>query len=151
MRNLETGEKDDPDREIPGLPRVDRIAILVAMLAGTRSRGLLALMADDVVIEDPIGKSITNPEGTGVRGKQAVGAFFDSNIAPIKLTITCEESFPSSSPDEIAHILLLHFRFDGGFTSQVRGVFTYKVNDAGLITNMRGYWNLEMMEFGKEE
>ena len=113
--------------------------------------GWLALMADDVVIEDPIGKSITNPEGTGVRGKQAVGAFFDSNLAPIKLTITCEETFPSSSPDEIAHILLLHFRFDGGFTSQVRGVFTYKVNDAGLITNMRGYWNLEMMEFGKEE
>ena len=26
-------------------------------------------MADDVVIEDPIGKSVTNPEGTGVQGK----------------------------------------------------------------------------------
>ena len=72
--------------------------------------GWLALMADDVVIEDPIGKSVTNPDGTGVRGKEAVGAFFDSNIAPIGLTITCEETFPSSSPDEIAHILLLHFR-----------------------------------------
>jgi steroid delta-isomerase len=33
----------------------------------------------------------------------------------------------------------------------VRGVFTYKVNDDGLITNMRGYWNLDVMEFGKEE
>jgi steroid Delta-isomerase len=30
-------------------------------------------------------------------------------------------------------------------------VFTYKVNDAGLISNMRGYWNLDVMEFGKEE
>jgi steroid delta-isomerase len=30
-------------------------------------------------------------------------------------------------------------------------VFTYKVNDAGLITNMRGYWNLDMMKFGEEE
>ncbi|MGH3532318.1 MAG: steroid delta-isomerase, partial [Mycobacterium sp.] len=29
--------------------------------------GWLALMADDVVIEDPIGKAITNPNGTGVR------------------------------------------------------------------------------------
>ena len=29
--------------------------------------GWLALMADDVVIEDPIGKSVTNPEGTGIR------------------------------------------------------------------------------------
>lgn len=110
----------------------------------------LALMADDVVIEDPIGKSVTNPDGTGVRGKEGVAAFYDNNIAANQLTITCEETFPSSSPDEIAHILLLHSRFEGGVTSKVRGVFTYKVNDAGLITNMRGFWNLDMMEFGQE-
>jgi steroid delta-isomerase len=30
-------------------------------------------------------------------------------------------------------------------------VFTYRVNDAGLIVNMRGYWNLDVMEFGKAE
>ena len=113
--------------------------------------GWLALMADDVVVEDPIGNSVTNPDGTGVRGKEALGAFFDTNIAPIQLTITCEETFPSSSPDEIAHILSLHSKFEGGFTSTVRGVFTYKVNDAGLLTNLRGYWNLDMMQFGKEE
>ncbi|HSS25904.1 MAG TPA: ketosteroid isomerase family protein [Mycobacterium sp.] len=113
--------------------------------------GWLALMAEDVVIEDPIGKSVTNPDGTGVRGKEAVGAFFDANIAPNQLTITCEETFPSSSPDEIAHILVLHSKFEGGFSSTVRGVFTYKVNDAGLITNMRGYWNLDVMKFGKAE
>jgi steroid delta-isomerase len=111
----------------------------------------LALMADDVVMEDPIGKSVTNPDGTGVRGKEGVAAFYDNNIAANQLTITCEETFPSSAPDEIAHILVLHSKFEGGFTSTVRGVFTYKVNDAGLITNMRGYWNLEMMEFGKEK
>ena len=113
--------------------------------------GWLALMADDVVVEDPIGKSVTNPDGTGVRGKEGVAAFYDSSIAPNQITITCEETFPSSSPDEIAHILKLCFKFENGFTSKVRGVFTYKVNEAGLITNMRGYWNLEMMQFGKDE
>jgi steroid Delta-isomerase len=113
--------------------------------------GWLALMSDDVVIEDPIGKSVTNPDGTGVRGKEAVGAFFDTNIAANQLSITCEETFPSSSPDEIAHILVLNSTFEGGVTSSVRGVFTYKVDDAGLITNMRGYWNLDMMHFGKED
>lgn len=113
--------------------------------------GWLALMADDVVIEDPIGKSVTNPDGQGVRGKEAVSAFFDTNIAPNNLTITCEETFPSSSPNDIAHILVLNSKFDGGFTSKVRGVFTYHVNDAGLLTNMRGYWNLEMMTFGEQE
>jgi steroid Delta-isomerase len=113
--------------------------------------GWLALMADDVVIEDPIGESVTNPDGNGVCGKEAVGGFFDTIIAANQPTITCEETFPSSSRDEIAHILVLNSKFEGGFTSTVRGVFTYKVNDAGLITNMRGYWNLDMMRFGKEE
>lgn len=113
--------------------------------------GWLALMADDVVIEDPIGPSVTNPDGNGVRGKEAVAGFYDTNISINRLTITCEETFASSSPNEVAHILLLHSRFDGGFTSTVRGVFTYRVNDAGLIANMRGYWTLEAMSFGKEE
>ncbi|WP_204081180.1 ketosteroid isomerase family protein [Mycobacterium riyadhense] len=113
--------------------------------------GWLALMADDVVIEDPIGKSVTNPDGTGVKGKDGVASFYDTNIAANQLTITCEETFPSSSPNEIAHILVLDSRFEGEFTSSVRGVFTYRVNDAGLITSMRGYWNLETMTFGKQE
>jgi len=113
--------------------------------------GWLALMADDVVVEDPIGKSVTNPDGTGVQGKDGVAAFYDTNIAANQLTITCEETFPSSDPCEIAHILVLRSKFDNGITSKVRGVFAYKVNDAGLITNMRGYWNLDMMTFGTDE
>ncbi len=112
--------------------------------------GWLALMSPDVVIEDPIGKAITNPDGDGVRGKDAVAAFFDANIAANNLTVTCEETFPSSSPNEVAHILLLHSKFEGGFTSTVRGVFTYRVDDAGLITNMRGYWNMDVMQFGQD-
>ena len=35
-------------------------------------------MADEVVIEDPIGPSVTNPDGNGVRGKE-VGSFFDQD------------------------------------------------------------------------
>ena len=111
--------------------------------------GWLALMADDIVIEDPIGKSYTNPDGNGVRGKEAVAAFYDANIAANDLRITCEETFPSSSPHEVAHILVLRSRFENGMTSTVRGVFTYKTNDAGLLTNLRGYWNLDTMEFAQ--
>jgi steroid delta-isomerase len=113
--------------------------------------GWLALMADDVVVEDPIGPSVTNPDGTGVRGKEAMAAFYDTNISANQLRITCEETFPSSSPDEVAHILVLRSRFEGGFTSTVRGVFTYRVDEEGLIANMRGYWNLDVMQFGQEE
>lgn len=113
--------------------------------------GWLALMADDVVIEDPIGPSVTNPDGQGIRGKAAVAAFYDANIAANTLTVTCEETFPSSSPHEVAHILVLRSEFDGGFTSTVRGVFCYRVNDNGKIANLRGYWNLEGMQFGQPD
>lgn len=111
--------------------------------------GWLALMADDIVIEDPIGEAITNPDGKGVRGKQAASAFYDTNIAVNDLTVSCEETFPSSSPNEVAHILSLHSKFEGGVTSTVRGVFCYRVNDDGLITNLRGYWNMDAMKFGQ--
>jgi steroid delta-isomerase len=113
--------------------------------------GWLALMADDVLVEDPIGEAVTNPDGTGVRGKEALAAFYDANIGPNELTVTREATFTSSSPTEIAYILVLRTKFPNGFTATVRGVFTYKVNDAGLITNLRGYWNMDAMEFGQEE
>jgi steroid delta-isomerase len=109
----------------------------------------LALMADDIVIEDPIGPSVTNPDGNGVRGKEAVAAFYDANIGPNKLTVTREETFPSSSPTEIAYILVLRTEFPNGFAATVRGAFTYTVNDAGLITNLRGYWNMDAMQFSE--
>ena len=113
--------------------------------------GWLALMADDVVLEDPIGEAVTNPDGTGVRGKAAVADFYDANIGPNTLRITCEETFPSSSPTEIAYILVLETTFPNGFVATVRGVFTYRVNDAGLITNLRGYWNMDAMTFAQPE
>ncbi len=136
---------------------VDLSPAMAASLASWRcvqshdKEGWLALMAPDIVIEDPIGQSYTNPDGLGIRGKDAVSAFYDSNIAANNLMVTCEESFPSSSPNEVAHILVLRSRFDNGMTSAVRGVFCYRVDDSGLITNLRGYWNLEGMQFGQAE
>jgi steroid delta-isomerase len=111
--------------------------------------GWLALMADDILVEDPIGAAVTNPDGTGVRGKDALAAFYDTNIGPNQLTVTCEATFPSSSPNEIAYILVLRTEFPNGFVASVRGVFTYRVDDAGLITNLRGYWNMDAMEFSE--
>jgi steroid delta-isomerase len=117
--------------------------------AGDR-QGWLALMADDVVIEDPIGPAFTNPDGAGIRGKEGVAAFYDANIGPNQLTVTREETFPSSSPNEIAYVLVLRTMFPNGNTATVRGVFTYAVNDDGLISNLRGYWNMDAMQFTQE-
>jgi steroid delta-isomerase len=113
-------------------------------------QGWLALMTDDVVIEDPIGRAFTNPDGTGVTGKDGVSQWWENSVGLATIKITCEETFPSSSPNEIAHILRLRFTFDNGSSSGVRGIFTYKVNDDGLLTNLRGYWNMDMMKPVKE-
>lgn len=113
--------------------------------------GWLGLMADDIVIEDPIGVAITNEDGQGVRGKAAVEAFFDKNIATNNLRVECQETFPSSSELEVAHVLVLHSAFDGGLTSSVRGIFCYKLNEDHLITNLRGYWNMDAMVFGNAD
>lgn len=111
----------------------------------------LALMADDVLIEDPIGTAITNPDGTGVSGKEAVAAFYDTNIATNDLSIRCEESFLSSDPNEVAHVMELTSRFEGGLTSVVRGIFTYRTDADGKLTNLRGYWNMDAMTFTQVE
>jgi steroid delta-isomerase len=114
-------------------------------------QGWLALMTDDVVIEDPIGPAYTNPDGTGVVGKDGVSEWWEKSVGLATITIACEETFPSSSPNEVAHILWLRFTFDNGTASGVRGIFTYKVNDAGLLTHLRGFWNMGMMTPVKED
>jgi steroid Delta-isomerase len=116
-----------------------------AVMAGDKE-AWLALMTDDVVIEDPIGPAYTNPDGTGVVGKDGVSEWWKKTVDMATITITCEETFPSSSPDEVAHILQLRFTFENGASSGVRGVFTYKVDDQGLLTNLRGFWNMDMMK-----
>ena len=102
--------------------------------------GWLDLMADDVLIEDPIGVGPTNPTGHGIRGKAAVRDFYRKNIAPASLRIETEESWVAGS--ESAHVMRLVTSFPNGVKMTVRGVFTYTVNGAGKLTNLRGYWSM---------
>jgi len=108
----------------------------------------LDLMADDVCIEDPIGGGPTNPTGKGIQGKAAVSDFWDSNIGPSQIRVERHESYAAEG-NEAAHVLTLTTTLANGVVSKVRGIFTYRVNDAGKITNLRGYWNMGIMEFQK--
>jgi steroid delta-isomerase len=114
--------------------------------AQTRDKqGWLDLMSDDVCIEDPIGEAPTNPTGKGVRGKAEVGEFFDKFIGPSTIVVETHES--SAAGNESAHVLTLHTTLSNGVKTRVRGIFTYHLNDAGLLTNLRGYWALADMVF----
>ena len=105
--------------------------------------GWLDLMADDVCIEDPIGVSPTNPTGKGVNGKAEVAEFFDKFIGPSSIVIETHES--SASGNESAHVLSLTTTLGNGVVTRVRGIFTYRLNDAGKLTNLRGYWTMADM------
>lgn len=107
----------------------------------------LALMAEDVVVEDPIGRSHLDPVGHGHRGKAAVSAFWDANIAPNEIHIDVHESFTAGR--EAAHVMTLTTRLPGGQEARVRGVFTYAVNEAGKVTALRGYWEMSDMRVGR--
>lgn len=102
----------------------------------------LELMAEDVVIEDPIGVSPIDPTGQGFRGRQAARAFWEKNVAATEsIAITAHESFAAGN--ESAHVLTLTTRFPNGVRMTVHGVFTYAVNDEGKLRALRGYWQLD--------
>jgi hypothetical protein len=58
-------------------------ASLSLVKAGRRD-DWLALWDDDAVIEDPVGPSAMDPEGTGHRGAAAIARFYDMGIAGIR-------------------------------------------------------------------
>lgn len=100
--------------------------------------------ADDAVIEDPIGKSILDPEGTGHRGKQAISEFWDRNIAAGRPIFQLQHSITAGQ--ECANVGTLMTQFENGAISKLFGVFVYRVDEAGKVISLRTYWEFGDME-----
>ena len=105
----------------------------------------LALFAEDACIEDPIGVSPLDPEGKGHRGKQAIEKFWDTNIAPNTIEVDMKHSYAAGS--EVAHFGVLTTISPKGSKAIVEGIFTYKLNEEGKLSSLRGYWVLEDVKF----
>ena len=103
--------------------------------------GWLALMADDVVVEDPIGPSHFDPEGKGHRGKEAISAFWDKAIAP---TDKMEFDFVTTYQcgDEEANVGTIVITA-AGYQVTAEGVFTYRVDAEGKMAALRAYWEVD--------
>lgn len=112
---------------------------------GKRRDDWLALMADDVVIEDPIGKSPLDPAGKGHQGRTAAERFWDQNIGPNSIKIEALESY-TAGENEAAHLMSLTTTMKGGMAVRVRGIFTYRTNVEGKIANLRGFWEMADIE-----
>ncbi len=115
-----------------------------AVMAGDKD-AWLDLMAEEICVEDPIGVAPTNPSGQGVRGKAELADFWEKNIGPN--TIEIETHASRTAGLESAHQLTLSMRFPNGVTSHVTGFFTYRVNESGKLTNLRGFWDMADMSF----
>src|SRR3546814_3080545 len=58
----------------------------------------LALFADDAVLSDPVGPSFFDETGNGHRGKEAISAFWEMAIAPVKrFQFTIRDSFANGN------------------------------------------------------
>jgi steroid Delta-isomerase len=112
-----------------------------AVEAGDRD-GWLALFSDDAVVEDPVGPSMFDPEGTGHRGPEAIAAFYD-NVIGINESIrfTIRQSFLCG--DEVANVGTIRINFVGGGAVEVDGVYCYRVAADGKLGGIRAFWEAD--------
>ena len=103
----------------------------------------IGLFADDAVIEDPVGVSPIDPTGKGHRGRAAIDRFWEKHIAPVTIDFDVRESHASG--DECANVYTLTMSMPNGMKARVEGIFVYRVNDAGRLLSMRGFWEFDRM------
>jgi steroid delta-isomerase len=112
----------------------------MAAVAEKRKDEWLALFAPDAVVEDPVGPSLLDPEGKGHHGHDGIGKFWEQNFGAVsRFHFQITDSFANGlSCANIAAITM--WLGDDGMTMTVEGVMLYTVDDDGLLTSIRGYW-----------
>ena len=116
---------------------------MAAVEAGDRD-AWLALFSDDAVVEDPVGPSMLDPDGTGHRGPEAIAAFYDNVIGVNEsIRFTIRESFACG--DEVANVGTIRIAFTGGGAVEVDGVYCYRMATDGRLGGIRAFWEADRM------
>lgn len=121
-----------------------RTAALASMSAVSRGakQEWLALFAPDAVVEDPVGPSVFDPEGTGHHGTAGISAFWDLAIdQATRIEFHISDSFAAG--DEVANIGFIRSFLPDGSSMDAEGVFVYRVGEDGLLRSMRAFWDFE--------
>jgi len=107
--------------------------------------GWLALFAQDAVVEDPIGPSMLDPEGSGHRGIDAIARFYDTVIAPAEqIEFHIRDSYDCGV--EVANVGEIHITM-GGKVGICRVVSTYRATGDGKLAALRAYWDPDALVF----
>ena len=127
--------------ETPHPARVAARRSMDAVCRGARAEWL-DLFAADAVVEDPVGVSMFDADGTGHRGREAIGAFWDKAIAGVeRFEFVIRDSFAAG--DEVANVGTITAFLPGGSVVDTEGVFVYRVDEAGLLVSVRAFWETE--------
>jgi ketosteroid isomerase-like protein len=125
-----------PDGDQPARRAAQRS---MAAVAAGRKDDWLGLFTTDAVVEDPVGPSVLDPEGKGHRGRDGIERFWDEHFSAVnRFNFQVKDSFANGKC--CANIVTITMTLAAAATMTVDCVVIYTVNDDGLITSLRGYW-----------
>lgn len=102
----------------------------------------LSLFAPDAIVEDPVGPSFFDPEGTGHRGLEAISAFWDAAIAPVKtFRFTIRDSFANGLA--CANIGTFSTELEDGTLADTDLIAVYRANEQGQLVSMAAHWEMD--------
>jgi steroid delta-isomerase len=127
----------------PNDPHPARVAAQRSYAAVVRKdlSAWLAAYAPDAIVEDPVGPSMFDPEGLGHHGHAGMSAFWERAIAPVhRFEFVVNDSFANPGGRTCANVGQIRTFFADGSHATTDLVMVYVIDDDGLITSMRAYW-----------
>lgn len=113
---------------------------MAAVTAGDRD-AWLALYDDDAILEDPVGGSPLDPDGTGLRGRAALEGFWDLVVGPNDFSFEITSSHTGGN--EAALVATVRGLYPNGTRVTYDGVFVYTVDENAKITSVRAFWDID--------
>lgn len=104
----------------------------------------LTVYAEDCVLEDPVGRSMFDPEGLGHHGHAGISGFWEKAIAPIaKFEFEINDSFANPESNTCANIGRIKTSFPDGSYTTTELIMVYVVDDDGKVLSMKAFWEPE--------
>ncbi|MFC7343368.1 nuclear transport factor 2 family protein [Saccharopolyspora griseoalba] len=123
-------------------PARDAAFASISAVARGDKDGWLDLFAPEAVVEDPVGPSAFDPEGSGHRGREGISAFWDLAIAQARrIEFHIDDSFACGS--EVANTGRIVTFLPDGSAMTAEGVFSYRVDEAGRVLAIRAFWEFD--------
>ncbi|MBT4518909.1 MAG: nuclear transport factor 2 family protein [Halieaceae bacterium] len=111
-------------------------------MAGNKEQWL-ELFDNEAVVYDPVGPSGHDPEGQGFRGIDQINKFWDLMIAPGNITVVPHKRIRCG--DKIVAVVMTVTNLAGTLKTFTEMVGVYEVNDAGKITVLKVYWDVDAL------